>query len=107
MQYASRAIKLQLKAIERAAVTVDEQKEVAYWKNWFEAGLRKFSYEDTALPRTLRQTIKLWVQAAPKEAEFFQAKIDEAIAGWKAIEAAAVEPQAVNFATAKAKEASK
>lgn len=61
----------------------------------------------TRLPRTLKQVARLWQEASPAESAFFQEKIEAATNEWAARQAAAEEPMAVNFATAKAKEETK
>ena len=62
----------------------------------------------TRLPRTLKQVARIWFETSPIESAFFQKGIERLEKEWKAMEAAAEEPQAVNFATAATqKEASK
>lgn len=62
----------------------------------------------TRMAKNLAQATRLWADVAPKEADFFKRKIEQAAKEWKAMEAANEEPIAVNFATAKiTKEASK
>jgi hypothetical protein len=61
----------------------------------------------TRLPRTLKQVARIWFETSPMESAFFQKGIERLEKEWKAIEAAAEEPVAVNFATAKAKEETK